>query len=109
MGRAAAVFAARDVPRWDDETDVAVVGFGAAGACAAVEAAGVAADVLVLERASGGGGTSSLSSGQIYFINTPEMVGRYAPLLRQCRFRALADATFFGRLAGRHAATAAAL
>ena len=27
---------ADDVPRWDIETDVAVIGFGAAGSCAAI-------------------------------------------------------------------------
>ena len=27
-----------DVPRWDIDTDVAVIGFGAAGSCAAIEA-----------------------------------------------------------------------
>jgi hypothetical protein len=29
----------KDVPQWDFETDVAIVGFGGAGACAALEAA----------------------------------------------------------------------
>ena len=28
-----------DVPQWDFETDVAIIGFGATGACAAIEAA----------------------------------------------------------------------
>ena len=39
------------VPAWDVETDVLVVGFGVAGACAAIEARATGADVLVLERA----------------------------------------------------------
>ena len=56
----------RNVPRWDAEADVLVVGLGAAGACAAIEAAEAGADVRVLERASGGGGTSAMSTGQIY-------------------------------------------
>lgn len=46
--------------------DVVVIGLGAAGACAGYEAAAAGADVLVLERASGGGGTSAMSGGEIY-------------------------------------------
>ena len=40
--------------RWDDAADVVVVGLGASGSCAAIEARLAGADVLVLERASGG-------------------------------------------------------
>jgi 3-oxo-5alpha-steroid 4-dehydrogenase len=50
----------------DAVADVLVVGFGCAGACAAYEAAVAGADVLVLERASGAGGTSALSGGELY-------------------------------------------
>ncbi|WP_119729217.1 FAD-dependent oxidoreductase [Thermomonospora amylolytica] len=50
----------------DHECDVLVVGFGAAGAAAAHEAAGAGADVLVLERAGGPGGTSAQSGGELY-------------------------------------------
>jgi 3-oxo-5alpha-steroid 4-dehydrogenase len=50
---------------WDLEADVVVVGFGAAGACAALEAAGAGARVLVLDRFSGGGATA-LSGGIVY-------------------------------------------
>lgn len=46
--------------------DVLVVGYGCAGACAAWEAASAGASVLVLERASGPGGTSALSGGELY-------------------------------------------
>src|SRR5690606_24390037 len=49
----------------DLTADVVVIGFGAAGACAALEAAETGADVLVLERFRGGG-TSALSDGIIY-------------------------------------------
>lgn len=56
----------RDVPRWDDEADLVVVGLGMAGACAALEAADAGGEVLVLERAGGGGGTSANSGGLIY-------------------------------------------
>jgi len=44
---------------------VVVVGFGAAGACAAIEAADAGADVLVLDRFVGGGATA-LSGGVVY-------------------------------------------
>lgn len=66
LGQAAAVRARRDVPTWDDEADVVVVGFGGAGACGALEARAAGTDVLLLERMGGGGGTTALSTGQIY-------------------------------------------
>jgi len=54
------------VPRdWDVEADVVVVGFGAAGACAALEAAAAGASVLILDR-FGGGGATALSGGVVY-------------------------------------------
>ena len=54
------------VPRaWDIQADVVVVGFGAAGACAALEAAAAGCDVAVLDRFAGGGATA-LSGGVIY-------------------------------------------
>ena len=58
--------AVRYVPQWDFETDVAIVGFGATGACAAIEAAGAGAKVMLFERNSGSGGASALSGGEIY-------------------------------------------
>lgn len=50
---------------WDLAADVVVVGFGAAGAAAALEAAAHGAQVLALERFAGGG-ASALSGGIIY-------------------------------------------
>ena len=50
---------------WDFAADVVVVGFGAAGACAALEAAAAGAQVIVLDRFCGGGATS-LSGGIVY-------------------------------------------
>lgn len=58
--------AAADVPQWDDEADVVILGFGAAGVCAAIEAREAGADVLLYERNSGSGGASGLSGGEIY-------------------------------------------
>lgn len=45
--------------------DVIVIGFGAAGACAAIEAADAGGSVLVLDRFAGGG-ASALSGGVVY-------------------------------------------
>jgi 3-oxo-5alpha-steroid 4-dehydrogenase len=50
---------------WDAEADVVVVGFGAAGACAALEAKAAGANVIVLDR-FGGGGATALSGGVVY-------------------------------------------
>jgi 3-oxo-5alpha-steroid 4-dehydrogenase len=73
---------------WDDEVDVVVVGFGGAGACAAIEAAENGADVMLLERFNGGGATR-MSGGVIYcgggteyqksagFNDTPENMAAY--------------------------------
>lgn len=55
-----------EVAAWDYETDVAIVGFGATGACAAIEAANAGATVMLFERNSGSGGASGLSGGEIY-------------------------------------------
>ncbi len=51
---------------WDRMVDVIVVGKGIAGSCAALEATRAGAEVLVLERAGGGGGASALSQGIFY-------------------------------------------
>ncbi|SLK00828.1 FAD-dependent oxidoreductase [Novosphingobium mathurense] len=55
-----------EVPEWHFDTDVVVIGFGAAGACAAIEAAEAGARVTLFERNSGSGGASALSGGEIY-------------------------------------------
>src|SRR6266853_2151226 len=44
-----------DSKTWDHECDVLVVGFGAAGACAAIEAARNGAAVTIVDRFGGGG------------------------------------------------------
>jgi 3-oxo-5alpha-steroid 4-dehydrogenase len=58
--------AAAAVERWDMTTDIAVIGFGATGACAAIEARIAGAEVIIFERSSGSGGASALSGGEIY-------------------------------------------
>ncbi len=51
---------------WDREVDIIVVGFGGAGAAAAIEAHDAGADVLILEKAPLPGGTTAVSGGGIY-------------------------------------------
>ena len=64
---------AREIEAWDEQADVVVVGFGAAGASAAYEAACAGADAIVLERASAAGGAAAMSDGFIYLGGgTPE-------------------------------------
>jgi succinate dehydrogenase/fumarate reductase flavoprotein subunit len=60
------VVEASSVSKWDAEVDVVVAGFGCAGACAAIEARLAGAEVLVLERASGGGGVTAMAAGHVY-------------------------------------------
>jgi 3-oxo-5alpha-steroid 4-dehydrogenase len=71
--------AASEIARWSDGCDVLVVGLGCAGASAAIEARAAGADVLVLERSSGGGGTSAMSGGVLY-------LGGGTRLQRACGF-----------------------
>ncbi len=51
--------------KWNAEVDVIVVGFGGAGACAALEAAQQGASVLLLDRFHGGGATAA--SGAVIY------------------------------------------
>ena len=59
-------YPAAEVAAWDMETDIIIIGFGATGACAAIEAKQAGADVKLFERNSGSGGASGLSGGEIY-------------------------------------------
>jgi 3-oxo-5alpha-steroid 4-dehydrogenase len=73
---------------WDDEFDVVIVGFGAAGAAAAIEATRAGGRVLVLDR-FGGGGATARSGGVVYlgggsaqqkaagYEDSPEQMYRY--------------------------------
>ncbi len=79
MGKAAALRPLRDVGKWHRSCDVVVVGLGAAGCCAAIEASEAGLEVLALERMSGGGGTSALSTGQLY-------IGGGTPIQKACGF-----------------------
>lgn len=53
------------VEQWDAEADIVIVGFGGAGACAAIEATDRGAEVLVVDRFRGGGATE-ISGGIVY-------------------------------------------
>lgn len=61
---------------WDISTDVAVIGFGGAGAAAAIEASDQGADTVVLDRFRGGGSTAI--SGGIYYAGGGTRVQREA-------------------------------
>jgi len=90
---AARPVAPHEVPRFDLEADVVVVGQGAAGGAAAIEAARAGAQVLVLERMSRGGGAAALSTGVTYF-------GGGTPIQRACGFEdSVAEMQAYVRLA----------
>ncbi len=76
---AAAAIPSHAVQNWDIEAEVVVVGLGCAGAAAAIEAHDAGAEVAILERASGGGGTSANSGGLIY-------LGGGTPVQQACGF-----------------------
>ena len=94
IGNAPELISENEVGRWQREADVVVVGLGCAGACAALQASAAGAETLVLERASGGGGTSALSGGVLYlgggtavqreagFEDSPEEMFKY--LMASC-------------------------
>jgi 3-oxo-5alpha-steroid 4-dehydrogenase len=93
--------AGSDGVSWDLRCDVLVVGFGAAGAAAAIVAKEAGANTLVLERLEGGG-ASARSGGVVYagggtpqqkkhgYDDTPEEMFRY---LRQETGDAVSEAT----------------
>lgn len=74
--------------QWDRECDVLVIGWGAAGACAALQARTEGADVVIADRFTGGG-ASAKSGGVVYagggtrhqhaagFSDTPEAMFDY--------------------------------
>jgi len=68
---------------WDRETDVVVLGFGAAGCAAAIEAHAAGAEVVVLEKAhSGNEGGNTRVSGNVWFLNRdPALAATYLKAL----------------------------
>jgi succinate dehydrogenase/fumarate reductase flavoprotein subunit len=64
---------ARSLPEsWDEEADVVVVGFGYAGAVAALEAQEADADVLLIEKMPDPGGISITSGGNVRTVEDEE-------------------------------------
>ncbi|MCP4628497.1 MAG: FAD-binding protein, partial [bacterium] len=73
---------------WDEEHDVVVIGFGGSGTAAAIEAVDNGADVLAIDRFTGGGATR-MSGGVMYvgggtnlqkdagYDDTPEEMFKY--------------------------------
>ena len=76
-----------EIDVFDHDTDVLVVGFGCAGAAAAYDAADAGAEVLVLERAGGPGGSSAMSGGELY-------LGGGTPVQESCGYQDDADNMF---------------
>lgn len=54
-----------DTQHWDDEADMIVVGFGGAGAAAAIQASDDGASVIAVDRFAGGGATAY--SGGVFY------------------------------------------
>jgi succinate dehydrogenase/fumarate reductase flavoprotein subunit len=57
---------------WDEEFDVVVVGYGGAGAAAAISAHDAGAEVLLLEKMPNAGGNTALSGGGILSVTNVE-------------------------------------
>lgn len=60
----------REIRRWDEETDVVVVGAGLAGYSAALEAAARGSEVIMLEKQERVGGSSRICGGFFAFAET---------------------------------------
>jgi succinate dehydrogenase/fumarate reductase flavoprotein subunit len=65
--------------RWDEEADVVVVGYGAAGSAAAMVAQEAGAKVLILEKHEAGGGSTCMSGG--FFVSPSDAEGAVDYLL----------------------------
>ncbi len=63
--------------KWDEEADVVVVGFGGAGASAAIEAHDGGAKVVLLEKTAEGGGNTSVSHGGVMIPKNPDDAYEY--------------------------------
>jgi 3-oxo-5alpha-steroid 4-dehydrogenase len=78
------ILAESHVTAWDEAADVVIVGYGGAGASAAIEARRHGVDVLVVERASGGGGATGIAGGHVY-------MGGGTPVQIACGFEDTAE------------------
>ncbi|MFC2063207.1 FAD-dependent oxidoreductase [Chloroflexota bacterium] len=66
---------------YDMETEVIVIGYGAAGAAAAISAHDNGAQVILLEKMPYPGGNTRVSGGNMSFPKDPEQFGRYLKTL----------------------------
>ena len=67
-----------DLPRkWNITTDVVIVGYGGAGASAAITAADAGAKVMIFEKCATGGGNTAVSSGGMFIPNNEERAFTY--------------------------------
>ena len=55
-----------EIEQWHMETEVAIVGFGGAGGCAAIAVADSGGKAIIFEVASASGGSTAMSSAEIY-------------------------------------------
>ncbi|SLN63935.1 FAD-dependent oxidoreductase [Oceanibacterium hippocampi] len=84
------------IERWDLETGVLVIGFGAAGGVAAIEAHDHGSEVMVLEKMAFPGGLSAVSAGGIRVSDNADEAFRYLRAICEDRtpedmLRVLAD------------------
>jgi len=78
MTMAAKRWPSPNVPEsWDDEADVVIVGYGYAGAVAAIEAHDCGADVLIVEKMPDPGGISITAGGYVRFVEDAELGFQY--------------------------------
>ena len=85
--------------RQSDAFDVVVVGYGGAGAAAAIEAADAGAKVLIIEKFPEGGGTTKMAGGNIRSVlNADKMVAHLEALTDGTTDRASIEAHVQGLL-----------
>jgi len=65
------------LPKWDYETDVLIVGYGAAGANAAIAAHDAGARAMIIEKLGFPGGNSGVCAGAMVIPETVEEAVRY--------------------------------
>ena len=63
--------------KWDREADVVILGYGGAGASAAITAKDAGADVVIFEKTAQGGGNTAVSSGGMMIPNNRERAITY--------------------------------
>ena len=78
---------------WDHEADVVIVGYGGAGASAAIVACHAGAKVIILEKSPGGGGNTKYSGGSIRtYLNLQKAADFYETLCEGTTERDIVDA-----------------